>query len=373
MRYYSLEIATTSGQVFQVQNNGLGFTTTAAGQGATFSSIYTPYQMSSPQLIGQPNPNALNLEIDLPIAPLHTPQGNALIRVWGLGIECLVQAANLNPVGTQFNSFVLKAGMSKGLPLANAAQANVIAQGQVYQAFGNWQGTEQTLDLIIQPGFGATNNGVSVIFNWQKGAALASALQQTFQQAFPTYAQNINIASLVATSTQGGCYRNVFAFAKWLNAYTARLGAQSEGAGYPGVSIITIGNAIYAFDGAGPVPAKTVPLAFQDLVGQPTWIDVNTILFPTVMRGDINYGDTVTFPKGILLPYALTSPAAAYPNSPAASSLTFSGNFAVNEIHCYGNYRAPDAASWNTTYKGIYVPGTPADSDTPTLSTSGLA
>ena len=155
-------------------------------------------------------------------------------------------------------------------------------------------------------------------------------------------------------STQAGCYRNVFAFAKWLNSYTAKLGAQSQGAGYPGISIITVGNSIYAFDGAGLVPAKTVPLDFQDLVGQPTWIDVNTILFPTVLRGDINYGDAVQFPKGILLPYALTSPEAAYPNSPAASSLTFSGNFTVNEIHHFANFRAPDAASWNTTYKAIY-------------------
>lgn len=70
-------------------------------------------------------------------------------------------------------------------------------------------------------------------------------------------------------------------------------------------ALAALGNTIYASDGAGSTPPKTVALAFQDLLGQPTWIQANTVTFQTVLRGDINYGDKVTFPKGVMIPYAL--------------------------------------------------------------------
>jgi hypothetical protein len=355
VRYYSLTIQNSAGQVLQVEKNGLGFTWSNASQGATFSSTFTPYQTGSAQLIGQPNPNALNIEFDVPIAPLHIPQGGSGIRVWGLGLRCLSQASNLNPVNGVFKTFTLRAGMSAGLPLANPAQAGVIATGIVYQAFGNWAGTEQTLDMIVQAG---SNSDVPISWNWKRGTTLQSALTQMFRQAFPTYKPNINIAEgLVAPSDQTGIYTNIDAFAQHLYHYTQWLGAQANGADYQGVGLITIGNSIYASDGAGTTAPKTVALAFQDLLGQPTWMEANTILFQTVLRADINYNDRVTFPTGVMIPYVLTSPDAAYPNSPAASKTAFQGTFLVNQdIHHYANFRQADAASWNTTFRASYIP-----------------
>lgn len=359
MRFYQLSIMSADGTVmYEIDKNGLGFSMSIPSQGPTFSSTYTPWQTANSQLVGQPNPNALNIEFDFPISPMHMPQGGALIRVWGLGIRCISQASNLNPVGTEFKTFVLRAGMSKGLPLANPAQQGVVAQGAIYQAFGNWSGTEQTLDLIVMPGVVVTNSGVPIILNWKRGTNLQSALKQVFAQAFPTYTASINISeNLVAPSDQMGHYPTTDSFAKHLYKYTRWLGAKVNGSEYQGVSIIVRGNTIYASDGAGSIPPKTVALAFQDLLGQPTWIGANTITFQTALRGDINFSDRVTFPTGVMIPYALTSPDAAYPNSPAASKSAFQGTFVCNQdIHYFANFRQSDATSWNTTYRATLIP-----------------
>ncbi len=136
------------------------------------------------------------------------------------------------------------------------------------------------------------------------------------------------------------------------------MGRQFAGPAYPDVMVNFIGNTVYAFDGIGTTPLRTVALAFQDLVGQPTWIDPFQITFPTVLRGDINVGDQVTFPTGVMTPYALTQPGdgAGLPNTPSASQSAFQGTFRVNEVHHYARFREPDAKSWNTTFKANFFP-----------------
>lgn len=356
MRYYQLEIVNSAGQMFQVETSGLGFTTSSPGAGPTFSSTFTAWQTGNAQQIGQPNPNALNVEFDLPVFIGHQPQGGSLIRIWGLGIDCLSQASNLNPVNGVAKTFTLRAGMSKGLPLANPGQQGIVAKGQIWQAFGNWEGTEQTLDLIVNPAPPPGNYGVPISWNWPKGQNFQSSMQQMLRQAFPSYTPVVNISSsLIAPSDQKGYYGNIDAFFKYVHRYTKKLGAQVHGSTYPGVSFSFLGDTIRVFDGT--VTSAPKALAFQDLIGQPTWIDVNTITFPTVIRGDINIADLVKFPTGVLLPYALTTPNAAYPGSPAASSSAFQGSFRVTEMHFFGNSRQGDARSWNTTFTAI-LPGT---------------
>lgn len=352
MRFYQLTIADSDGTVYQVDKGGLGFARSTASMGPTFSSTYTNWQTSNSQQVGQPNPNALNIGFDLPVYLGHEPQGGALIRVWGLGIHTISQASDLNPVGDVFKKFTLRAGMSKGLPLANPAQQGVIAQGLIWQAFGNWEGTEQTLDIIVNPGPPPSNYGIPIILNWEKGQPLTQALQQILPIAFPGYSYSVDISpNLVAPSDHKAVHLNVDAFFKWLHTYTKWLGSKIYGKNYSGVQFSFAGEVVRVRDNTAK--AKTTQLAFQDLVGQPTWIGVNTIIFPTVMRGDIGVFDYVKFPEGVLLPYALTAPSAAYPNSPAASNSTFKGTFQITEMHHYANFRQPDAASWNTTCKAI--------------------
>jgi hypothetical protein len=337
-----------------------------------------------------PDPGALQIEFDLPKVANHRPQGNTYIRVSGVGLQMISQAANLNPVdGVATTNFKLYGGMGKGLPLANPAQAGLLVQGQVFQAYGNWTGTEQTLELIcnpgIVPGSASPNNtlyaqGMGIMLDWKPGQSLAAALAISLTQAYPQYEQKINIANLFITNgvPQQACYGSLTSFSSWLHEFTKTLGAQVTGnPQYPGVSIWITGNTINVGDNTKPATPNVVnnakstqpkQLAFQDLIGQPVWIGPTTISFSTVLRADLDVNDQVKFPDGVIAPYVLTSPNAAKPNVPARSKSAFQGLFKLLEVHHYANFRQPDSAAWNTTYTAAYVRPT-----TPNLLTAGAA
>lgn len=330
MRYYNIVLTDpASGLIWQPTSTGDGFT---KGKGpSTFTSFVN----------GKTIPGALNIEFDFPVVPFNTPQGQQYVRIWGVGLGMLGQAANLN--GANLN---LSAGMQKGLPLANPAQAGLILQGTVFQAFGNWEGTNQSIDLICNPGAAFASN---IFFNWDAGIPLASAIYQTLSQSFPTYQTNVNISgSLVLSNTEPGHYDNLSQFASYLNELTQEVGSGTFGLNYPGVQITVIGNTIYVYDGTGV--EKNTNIVFQDLIGQPTWIGSAKVSFKTVLRSDIAVGSEITFPQGIQAPYALTSQAAAMPNAPASSKTAFQGTFTIIEAHHFANFRQADAASWTTAY-----------------------
>jgi hypothetical protein len=83
--------------------------------------------------------------------------------------------------------FILSAGWGKGLPLANdyvsRGLTGIIAQGEVYKAYGNWQGPEQSLDLNLIPTDVAPPNGISFICS--SGQPLSVSLANSFAVAFP--------------------------------------------------------------------------------------------------------------------------------------------------------------------------------------------
>jgi len=299
-------------------------------------------------LLQPPDPGALNLEIDLPVSRFHTPQGGGTFRLHGVGLRMIGQSANLNG-----QSIVLSAGMGKGLPLANPKQAGVIYRGQIFQAWGNWRGTEQTLDFIVFPGDLTPSGGV--MFNWQPGQALEDAIRASLTPAFPDYTPKINIAALQVPKGAAvyDTARSLMDFARMLNDITQPIGAKQY-KDYPGVTITTDGTNIYVFDRTAP-PRKRVALAFQDLIGQPTWLDQATITFQAVMRSDIDVTDYITFPSGIATPYVQLTQSAVGPNVPAQSKSVFQGTFAITEMQHFGNFREPDAASWNTTFRAAVV------------------
>lgn len=338
MRFYDLKISNAAGQIYQPAANGLGFALGSGG--STFTSFVN----------GMNDPGALNIECDMPVSAWNQSQGRQWIRIWGVGLPMIGQPANLNGA-----NFSLSAGMKPGLPLATAAapQAGLILQGIIFQAFGNWEGVNQTLELVTNPGAdGAGNIG----FNWPAGTALSQAILVTLAQAFPKYTANVNIgANLVLAGTQPGTYPNLYAFASYLNEISLQAGTPVYGESYAGVSINIVGNTIYAYDGQGAQPAKVVNIAFQDLIGQVTWISATQVSFKTVLRSDIGLGMQIKFPAGIGPPYALTSAGAATPNAPVSSKTAFQGNFVVNDAHHYMNARQPDAESWNTTFTASVV------------------
>lgn len=294
----------------------------------------------------QTDPGALNIEFDMPIYRYFQSDGRQWIRIWGIGLPMIGQASNLNGA-----NFQLSAGMKPGLPLATAAagQSGILLRGSVYSCFGNWQGTEQTLELIVNPGADDVDN---INFNWPAGTPLSGALAATFAQAFPAPQYNVNIAvgpNLILPDSQYGNYNNLATFSSYLNGISKKAGVGAYGSTYNGVQIAISGTTIYAWDGT---QARATPkqLAFQDLIGQPTWISPTQINFKTVLRSDIIVGQQVMFPKGINSPYALTSSEAAYPNTPASNTTVFQGAFNIQSVHHYGAFRQADADSWNTTF-----------------------
>src|ERR1700722_9326588 len=159
MRRYELSLLSASGQL--LQSTSAGFVPSTTGL-ATFSSTVQVQGGQGPVN----NPGALNLELNVIAVGYALPQGDSWLRLSGIGLRTIGQAANLNinpATGQGHTKFILKAGMLKGLPLANPAQYGIIAQGQIITAYGNWQGPEQSLDLNLLAGQVDPPGGISFI------------------------------------------------------------------------------------------------------------------------------------------------------------------------------------------------------------------
>lgn len=357
MRYYDLAISDpVTGAVWKPDSSSKTGAFMQSKGGSTFTSYYN----------GQTNPNALDIEIDIPTVPFNQPQGAGIIRVRGVSLPMIGQAANFN--GNPFAkppragaNVRLSAGMQKGLPLANLQpKPGVILQGTVLQSFGNWQGVNQTLDLICYPP--AAKDDQNIGFDWPANTTLASALFKSFYQAFAQYsdmvidAKNITIANITQPSDEpGGLYTRLSQLADVVNQASQRIGIPQFGEDYSGVLIKIVGNTIYAYDSLN-LPAP-IQLQFTDLIGQPTWLDVNTISFKTILRSDITVGSQVKLPaKGLATPYVLTVQGAAFPNAPSRDNSIFQGIFTVIEARNFGSFRQADADAWVTAFCAVGSP-----------------
>lgn len=296
---------------------------------------------------GQFNPAALNVEIDVTQSYAHLPSGASMLRIWGLSLKDLSNAYNLGQFGrpptgpddpTNGAKISLFAGMSKGLPLANPAQAGLIVKGSVLQAIGNWIGTDMTVDLIFGPTIGTIEGPYNFVLSWQAGTTLSSALTSTLSTVYSDKKIDISISNrLTLNHDEPGQWATFEQFGGWL---FRRSKAIITDPGYPGVLMNWDGDTLRVTDFTGP-PNPAKQLLFRDLIGQPTHIRPNTISVKVVMRGDLAMGDLVSLPGGLV-----TDTAQAFQRLQDQS--LFTGNYNIMYIHHYGNFRQPDAASWAT-------------------------
>jgi hypothetical protein len=352
MRRYELSLFNPAGKLLMQSDKG--FVPSTTGE-ATFTSTV---RLRNGKQIN--NPGALCLEADIVAVGMAQPQGGSMIRVHGIGIKCVGQASNLNQQpGQKPFTFQLKAGMLKGFPLANPDQYGVIAQGQIFSAYGSWQSTEQHLELTVLPGDISPSNGIA--FTWLPGETLSNALKSALSVAYSDLgAPVISMIDIFKQSYSAqpivGWYESLDQFADYIRHLTIPLGSNFTGdPNYPGV-VLGIQNAVpFAIDGSQS--SKTVQLAFQDLVGQPTFIDRGMLSFKCVARFDVQMLTRVKMPldpgRGgttIISSLALTQQGANVPGAPARNKSIFQGDFVVNEVHHYLNSRQPDADSWCTAY-----------------------
>jgi hypothetical protein len=286
---------------------------------------------------------ALNVELDMPSYPFANPSGNDTLRVWGIPLKENAAASNYN------NKLIrVYAGMSKGLPLANPKQQGLILEGIVNQCFGNWQGVDMTLDFIIVYGIGGTELAPkNLVLNWSKGITLGAAVKSTLMVAAqnalgsagpPVTVVDNTSSALVLSQDEPGFYENMAQFAGFVRTVSRHINPDPK---YPGVNIAFRGNTFYLYDGTTIAAPKAI--AFQDLVGQPAWLDFQTVQFKTAMRGDFNVSDYVILPKGQVTTQAQSS-------SQFRSQSAISGVFQLDMIRHVGNFRQPDANSWVTVF-----------------------
>ena len=305
---------------------------------------------------------ALDVELDISTAGVANPiTSSAFIRVWGVSLQQIAQGTDLSG-----KTIAVYGGMQKGLPLANPAQAGLLVSGSIYPAYGNWIGTDMTLDLQVVPylyaGLGAP---VNIVLNWKAGVPLATALGNALAIAFPKADVSIAISgNLVQSHDEPGVYGNLQQLGQYLKQKTQAM----LGGTYPGVDIAQSGSQFVVSDGTATAGGKgaVTEIAFQDLIGQPTWRGLYELQMKCVMRADIPFGASVKLPPTLA---TVTGAAVVLPGSGAVSrsNSAFQGTFRVIRIRHVGHLRQPDAESWNTTFDLLPNPtqGLPANAGPP--------
>lgn len=303
-------------------------------------------EWSSLKADGMTNLGALNVEYDIPVCYLDLIQGTALVRIWGISLQDIGQAADFNKLDIEVSG-----GFAKGLPLANPSQYRLLTKGMVWQAFGNWQGTDQTLDLQLAPSTGSMSNQVApengpkdIILNQQPGQTLAEALQTTLTNALPalTFAPVIS-PSLVLNVVNVGFFATLTQLATHVRELSKQIINDPD---YQGVGISISGDTVSVTDGYQGPPDNPIQIEFNDLIGQITWIGFNQISFKCAMRGDLQVGDWIKIPRG-----QITTSAQSF--SQFRNGPIFTGTFRINSIRHIGNFREPNANAWVTVFEAL--------------------
>ena len=283
---------------------------------------------------------ALNVIMDLQVFTWDESVGASYVQVSGISLQDISQANNLNGMNIK-----IYGGMKKGLPLANPDQSGLLLTGSIQQAFGNWQGTLQTLDMIIVQGFGTADGPKNLVLNWQTGTFMGDAVAQTLLAAFPGYtvAVQIDPRLILAIETQPAPFQSVGQLAVWLN----QMSREIIGGDYQGIKITAREKEFFIFDGSSPTIPKQIS-AF-DLIGQPTWMGAGQVNFKVVMRHDLQVSDFILMPKQTL---QLTTSASV---SQARNKSAFQGVFQIRSLRHVGNFRQKDANSWATVVDAVVI------------------
>ncbi len=292
---------------------------------------------------GKSDPGALNVQLDLLAYPGATPMGNSTVSIEGISLADLLQ-----PQQYAGQLIFVRGGMKAGLPLANPAQSGLLIKGTIYQAFGNWVGTDMNLNFVIVPGAYTFANPANLVFHWQPGTSLNTAIETMLSVAYPGVPLVINIGAQYATTQPVTHVAHTLSmFAQWLKQFTAS-------ASSPGVDIMILNSgAILVADGSVKTPA--VQLAFNDLIGQPKWVDQNTMQFTTVMRADVQVGSFVRMPVGMQnAPGFVQTGAASLPSS-LRYKTAFQGLFVIQSVRHVGNFRDADGTAWASIFQAAAV------------------
>ena len=286
------------------------------------------------------DPNGLDMELDIPVGWAHIPGGAPYVRLWGVSLKMISQASDFNPRpgSPKGKTIAVYGGMQKGLPLANPKQSGFLCSGTIQQAFGNWLGTDMTLDFMFTAGDIIVEKDFNFSVTWSTGTVMSVMIVNTLKTVFPDYKYQVNISpKLVLNHDGAGFYGSITQFASYINTISQAI--INDDTSYPGVRVM-IRDKTFIVDDA---TTKTKPkkIEFNDLIGQITWKSSATVSLTCVMRADLQVGDYIQLPPG-----QVTTTAQSYAQYRQGS--VFQGIFQINGIRHVGRFRNPDGISWAT-------------------------
>ena len=317
MRFYDISITDTSGKVISIDG---------------FDMVFTSFKN------GRTIPSALNIEMDIPIVTEDVPAGNAYIKIWGVDLGLINKASNLN-----FQNIKIMAGMQKGLPLATQ-QANyspirngIILQGTILQALGNWQGNEQTLDLIIMTRLVTAQAEIAkpkpIVVECKTGASLQDAITAALSNAGINSIVKCDPGLVPSAPGLFAHYQNINLFAQDMDFHSKRIINRPN---YIGLKFAKTSDGYYGTDNTQTADTP-IPIEFNDLIGQPTWLNYNEVQLKCVMRSDIKVANTIKMPKSNIIQGKFFAP---------KNDIFYTGTAFVSQVRHIGNFRQPDANSW---------------------------
>jgi hypothetical protein len=375
VRFYAITLGQGASVAALSVISGLASNQNTAGIGAPTVPLTTP-AISGASIAGawlcsvvngHNDPGALDIEFDVEISAGGASTGS--LKIYGIPQNIISQAVNFTNLGVR-----LYGGFTNGLPLANdqVIHQGLIANGLIYPAFGNWIGNELSLEFIIKPGdvsgSGGPTDVKNIIHNMPQGTPLSSAIQTALSTAFPNSSFIVNISNaLTLNYPDQGFYQSIEQYQNYFKSLSHSILGTPTTTGYQGAQIFPTGYGQYVVTDFTN-PGNTIPIQFEDLVGQPTWIDVNTIQVKTVLRGDINSAwasgnnVSITLPNPLLVTTlgqgALTYSVAGLNNNNSntfehGNVLLFNGSWLVNKVRHVGKFRQPTGESWVTIINAV--------------------
>lgn len=328
MRFYRLEIADSSGNA-PVDSRG--------NQIGPFDTTDTPGR-------------SLHIEFDALIAGYDVVSSGTMIAIHGLPISMLSQDVQLSSY--QLN---LYAGFTAGLPLENPGQAGLILSGQIYNPYGNWVGTHQSLNLIVNPSPLLNDKGqaFSITLDGKKGEKLSDVLQRAISSAYPGFTVEIFISDKLVLAEDGvGVYSRLGQLASMMRSQSFGM---IKDAAYAGVQMVMQNRTIRVFDNASLGESGGILISPHELIGQPTWIGPVSASFKCPMRADLRCGDVVELPQNIISgPTSVLSVNTERSFAMLRNSVNFSGKFLITSVRHVGQYLSPDSDNaWVTIYESV--------------------
>ncbi|MFM0051764.1 hypothetical protein [Caballeronia grimmiae] len=393
MRYYAIRVTVPeTGEILVPNLFGQPGFTRVPFDDRTYT--YTSLNAGrTPNDLGGTNPAAQEIALDIPTTFMHTPIAMSYVEVRGVGLAEISQGSDLNLMNV-----AIYGGMARGLPLAKPEQSGLLASGQIAKCIGNWQGTQQCLCMYVQyagsspssnqvTGVPASNSTAAVpttndlpaniVFQWKTGQPLLNAIVTALQQAFPQYVIAGAITDTLSSLTGpdvSGFFATMKQFAEFINTRSLSIvgGYAPDKTSYRGVTMTLKDNTITVADGTVTTPPKQI--AFNDLIGQPTWTQNFEVQIACVLRGDLEVGNYVTLPGG---PATLGSGVSGYLPTPPLNALRqplktqsqFQGTFQISSIRHVGESRNPDGRAWVSVIDLLYLPTPSSGSDALAVST----